>query len=167
MDERKSPPQIIIPESDSKLPAVAAEDGQPSKRLKTNEGSWSTSSAPKKTTATETIDVAAQLNFISGTTRIEVKWTINDDDDSEEDGGEKENAAVGVDVDGAAGQQQQHAEGAARKSVQVWWPATLIGKTNQMHVLTDEEREESDVTANDAGVKLPIYRLNYSPLQGE
>ena len=160
MDERKSPPQVI-PESDSKLPAVAAEDGQPSKRLKTNEGSWSTSAA------TETIDVAAQLNFISGTTRIEVKWTINDDDDSEEDGGEKENAAVGVDVDGAAGQQQQHAEGAAGKSVQVWWPATLIGKTNQMHVLTDEEREESDVTANDAGVKLPIYRLNYSPLQGE
>ncbi|KAL7540231.1 hypothetical protein ACHAXR_009957 [Thalassiosira sp. AJA248-18] len=129
-------------EEDSKLPAVAMPQDTPSKKRKINEG---------KVVPEEVVDVAAQLQFTPGD-RIEVKWTINDDDDSEGEGG-KENAP----------KDETDKEDESGKSVSVWWPATLSGRTERMHTLTEEEREESDYKS--PGVKLPIYNLNYSPLE--
>ena len=142
--DRKAPPQAI-PEEDSKLPAVAMTHDNPSKRRKIN-------TDRAVSTEEEVVDVAAELRFQPGD-RIEVKWTINDDDDSE-----------------GEGQHDTEAMDESEKFVTVWWAATLCQMTDKMHTLTYEERQESEGAGDlhkSSGVKVPIYRLNYAPLEGE
>mmetsp|Transcript_18436 Transcript_18436/g.39613 ORF Transcript_18436/g.39613 Transcript_18436/m.39613 type:complete len:288 (+) Transcript_18436:156-1019(+) len=141
--ERKAPPQAMA-EEDSKLPAAATPQDNPSKRRKINTN--------KALSAMEVVDVAAELSFQPGD-RIEVKWTINDDDSEEE--GQENNELKG---------KAENGENA--KCISVWWPATLCGKTDEMHTLSYEERQESEV-AHDLtpDVKVPIYKLNYAPLE--
>eukprot|EP00571_Detonula_confervacea_P017679 CAMPEP_0172313176 /NCGR_PEP_ID=MMETSP1058-20130122/19599_1 /TAXON_ID=83371 /ORGANISM="Detonula confervacea, Strain CCMP 353" /LENGTH=311 /DNA_ID=CAMNT_0013026787 /DNA_START=97 /DNA_END=1032 /DNA_ORIENTATION=+ len=161
MDDRKPPPPQSMLEEDSKLPAATmptTTHETPSKRRKDNAGMAISASAPS---GEEVFDVAAQLNFQPGD-RIEVKWTINDDDGSEGgEGGNEENSAVAKETNADA------ADGGAEKSITVWWAATLSGKTDDMHALTDEERSEGaqNCLYKTPSVKVPIYRLNYAPLE--
>jgi len=48
--------------------------------------------------------------------------------------------------------------------VTVWWAAEIQGKTDNMHTLSDEERQEGAVQSSD--IKVPIYRLSYAPMAG-
>lgn len=44
----------------------------------------------------------------------------------------------------------------------------LEGKTNEMHTLTDEEKIEGENPSSmNTRVQVPIYKLNYAPLEGE
>jgi len=46
--------------------------------------------------------------------------------------------------------------------VTVWWAAEIQGKTDNMHTLSDEERQEGAKQ----DIKIPIYRLSYAPMAG-
>lgn len=164
MDNRKSPPQAM-PEEDSKLPAAAMPDREtPSKKRKTDADAGRAVSA--SASGNEIFDVAAQLNFQPGD-RIEVKWTINDDEDEDgaygAEGGEENNSAVAKEANADA------ADGGVKqsKSITVWWAATLSGKTDKMHALSDEEKSEGaqNCLYSRPSVKVPIYKLNYAPLE--
>lgn len=77
------------------------------------------------------------MNFQRGDC-LEVKWTINDDDDSEVN-------TKATNEDGGP------------KDITVWWAATLCEKTEKMHTLTPQEEKKD--------VQIPIYTLNYAPLE--
>ena len=97
----------------------------------------------------EIVDIVSELRFKIGDC-IEVKYFINDDDNSEGEG------------------QRENTENEKRNVAIVWWPATLTRRTDRMHRLTEEERKESENnTYNSSVAKLPIYLINYSPLEGE
>mmetsp|Transcript_2881 Transcript_2881/g.5094 ORF Transcript_2881/g.5094 Transcript_2881/m.5094 type:complete len:331 (-) Transcript_2881:190-1182(-) len=183
--DRKAPPQAAT-EEDSKLPpaAVAAvttphETSSKRRKLDTNNrtdaaaaSSSSSSSAAAATVAAtattktkeEVVDVAAELRFEPGD-RIEVKWTINDDDDDESDGEGQKN---GDGDETMTKEANNNVEDENPKTVTVWWGATLCGKTEDMHTLSHEEKEESEITIDiykSPEVKVPVYKLNYSPLE--
>lgn len=156
--DRKAPPQ-----------SVAEVDGDPpsSKKIKVHTGDavpvTGTAAAevslcpvPPLKTKIPTIDVGSDMNLQRGD-GLEVKWTINDDDDSRGEGGRD------GDVDATAA-----TEDARPKDITVWWAATLGAKTGQIHALTPEESRESG-EARDAcpaaGVRVPVYTLNYAPLK--
>ena len=89
---------------------------------------------------------------------IEVKWTINDDDDDDDD------------ARGEGGRDGDADAEAAAATVTVWWAATLDEKTERMHELTPEESRESGEAGDAcpaAGVRVPVYALNYAALKGE
>lgn len=118
-------------------------------------------SAPPQATASPTpkrrkvapetlLDIPPILNLQTGT-RIQVKWTINDDEDEPEN---KENAS-------------SPSGSSADKKISVWWTATLQSKTEDVHTLTPEEKDEVDLQADGISpdsVQLPIYELDYDPL---
>merc|ERR1719253_1127910 len=57
---------------------------------------------------------------------------------------------------------------AAAATVTVWWAATLDEKTERMHELTPEESRESGEAGDAcpaAGVRVPVYALNYAALK--
>ncbi|KAL9187022.1 hypothetical protein ACHAXT_010742 [Thalassiosira profunda] len=105
--------------------------------------------------AGEVHDVPAQLHFQPGE-RIEVKWTINDDES--EDGGANKDTGM----DGG------NAPIADDSGATVWWPATLNQRTDKVHTLTEQERQETDGAnlhqTEKSRVSMPVYSLNYSPL---
>ena len=45
----------------------------------------------------------------------------------------------------------------------MWWAAEIQGKTDNIHTLSDEERQEGAVSSD---IKVPIYRLSYAPMAG-
>ena len=85
------------------------------------------------------------------------------------DGSAVDRVGGGGDVDGEDG------------GVTVWWAATLVQKTDRMHDLVDDERDEGTTSVDDeysplrrsaevgatTSVRVPIYKLNYAPLEGE
>mmetsp|Transcript_9502 Transcript_9502/g.20595 ORF Transcript_9502/g.20595 Transcript_9502/m.20595 type:complete len:320 (+) Transcript_9502:121-1080(+) len=167
--DRKALPQAAT-EEDSKLPAAVAletshKTSSKRRKLDTNNravaaaSSSSSSSSAAAAAATaktkeEVVDVAAELRFEPGD-RIEVKWTINDDDDESEGDETMTKEATNIEDENS-------------KTVTVWWGATLCGKTEAMHTLSNEEKEESEIDIDmhkSPDVKVPIYRLNYSPLE--
>mmetsp|Transcript_5421 Transcript_5421/g.13572 ORF Transcript_5421/g.13572 Transcript_5421/m.13572 type:complete len:300 (+) Transcript_5421:57-956(+) len=156
MDDRKAPPQPqAMPEEDSKRPAVATPHESPPKRRKGNAGMAVSASA----SVDEIFDVAADLRFQPGD-RVEVKWTINDEDNSE--GGDE--AKESEEKAKSDGEDKIVDDG---KEITVWWAATLSGKTDRTHTLSDEERSEGayDYLYKSSSVKVPIYKLNYAPLE--
>jgi hypothetical protein len=129
-------------------------------------------------------DVAEKLDFRPGE-RIEVKWTILDRDDDE--GGE--DAAVGgpaeadaketealtaaaVAVDDGGGDDDDDGSAASGNGITVWWEATLVRKTDRVHdLVTDKEVGGgtggcSGAIASSTSVRMPIYELDYAPLEG-
>ena len=82
--------------------------------------------------------------------KIEVKWTINDEEDEESPPPEA----------AAALQAPQDAKG-----VTVWWAAEIQCKTDNVHTLSDEERQEG-AAVQSSDIKVPIYRLSYAPMEG-
>lgn len=159
-DNTKAPPPTeALREEDSKLPAATSTPAP--KKLKTNDGTATAAAVAVSASSEEMIDIAQQLNFQPGD-KFEVKWTINDDDDSEEggDGNKKDDAAADNEVKEKDAANNGGSE--ESKAATVWWPATLSGRTDKVHTLTEEEWEETDV---DKGVKLPVYTLNYAPLE--
>lgn len=143
--DRKAPPQAVA-EDNSKLPAVSTRSP---KRTKINGG--------KDGPPSEVIDVALEMNFQRGDC-IEVKWTINDDDDSEGEGQHNSEEVKMMAIN----------EDESPKQITVWWAATLCEKTDKMHTLTDEESKEREGAYElhkSPGVQVPIYTLNYAPLE--
>merc|ERR1719253_173191 len=105
--------------------------------------------------AVEVIDVAAEMHLRRGD-GIEVKWTINDDDDDDND------------ARGEGGRDGDADAEAAAATVTVWWAATLDEKAERMHELTPEESRESGEAGDAcpaAGVRVPVYALNYAALK--
>ena len=132
----------------------------------------------------EVYDVAEVQGFRPGD-RFEVKWTIF---------GDNEDAAAADRIGGGGGEAKEEGEGSAGDDhdggggdavdgedggVTVWWAATLVQKTDRMHDLADDERGEGTTSFDDedsplrrrsaatASVRVPIYKLNYAPLEGK
>ncbi len=150
-DERKEPPAAPkAEEEDCKMPAaaVAPSSDAPPKR--------------RKIATDEVIDVVQDLNLQPGD-RVEVKWTINDDDEESNNGGVEKDVAAQANAGG------REEDGIESQGITVWWEATLSGKTEEFHLLTEEEKSEgaSDLSFGAVPCKVPIYRLNYSPLEGK
>ena len=139
-------PSPTTPLSDKKSArdALVGEEG----RLLSNELSSQASVDGRR--EEEIVDIVSELRFKVGDC-IEVKYFINDDDNSEGEG------------------QKENTVNEKRNVAMVWWPATLTRRTDRMHRLTEEERKEgeSDNLHSSSVAKLPIYLLNYSPLEGE
>ena len=80
-----------------------------------------------------------------------MKWNIGDDDDEQ-----------------PAPEEAAGASTSSSSKIAVRWPATLSARLNEFHTLTDDERNESGNDDNSSPtVKVPIYQLYYSPLEGE
>lgn len=144
--DRKAPPQAPVAEVNSKLPALSMPidtNAPPSKKIKISAGNAVAAGAD--TGASEVIDVTSVMNLQRGDC-IEVKWTINDDDEMD-----------------TADNAKSMNEYEKPKDITVWWAATLCEKTGTMHTLTHEESKESEHKST--GVQVPIYTLNYSPLE--
>jgi len=169
------------PEENRKLPAATMPLNAPSKRRKDNEGS---AVVPSE----EVADIAAALGFkmgdcIEGEFHNIPRLVQNNEC---RPGAEKStiifvslnNFSIYFDVVDTAvkwnigDEDEEHASpseaGASPKIVSVWWPATLKAKLNEFHTLTDEERNESaNSSIPSSSLKVPIYQLYYSPLEGK
>jgi len=181
MDAKKAPPQAMA-EEDGKLPAAKMpmpnknDDAPSSKRRKitgaSGSGAAGSAAAAASSDEGEIVDIAAQLNFQPGE-HIEVKWTINDDDSDDDENDEKKeddkNTTSKAHDDKKKDTNDNDTE--STKGITVWWSATLSSKTQNIHTLTDEEMEEREGGVVDTrmqkltSVKVPIYQLNYAPLE--
>ena len=131
-----------VPDGELKMPAARTPTEPSRKRRKSADDDDlkmpAVSSSSKKSQSDsppeeEFVDIAASLKF-GVNDRLEVKWTIGDDDQTEQTG----------------------------QKVNVWWAASLNGKVNKFHHLSDKEQEESGIQTSN--VKVAIYELSYDPM---
>mmetsp|Transcript_30395 Transcript_30395/g.68538 ORF Transcript_30395/g.68538 Transcript_30395/m.68538 type:complete len:294 (-) Transcript_30395:83-964(-) len=135
-----------IPDGELKMPAARTPTKPSRKRRKSagdddlkmpavsNSSKKSSGDSSPQSSEDEVVDlIASSLNF-GVNDKLEVKWIISDDDETEQ---------------------------ASNKVHKVWWRASLNGKVDKFHHLSDKEQEESGILTSN--VKVAIYELSYEP----
>jgi hypothetical protein len=110
-------------------------------------------------------DLGPATRFTPGT-RIEVLWTLHITKPTPvEDAQASPSQNNQVELASNESEQQQIAEEQDEEvddnASDVWWPATVVGRTSRMHDLPKNPDEEDDVGSLD---RLPVYEIRYDPM---